>query len=912
MDKLTPKTLFLIDAMALIYRGHFAFINNPRLTSTKLNTSAVFVFANTLYDILNREAPTHMAVAFDVRGPTHRHKLFPKYKATREEIPEDIVVAIPLVERLCAAMNIPVLKAEGWEADDIVGTLTRQAETKGFHTFMVTPDKDYAQLVSEKTFWYRPKHKGGGYDILGVPEILDKWGIERIDQVIDMLGLMGDTSDNIPGISGIGEKTAQKLISQYGSIPNLLAHTDEIKGKLKEKLENGRDMALLSRGLVTIMRDAPVLFSADALAVQSYNEPALKELFSELEFRALALRFFGGDEASLDADIETGALASIGETTHAYRAVITEKEREILLADLLAARSVCFDIETTGLDSRSCEPIGIAFCWQAHKAWYLPLPDAAVERQKILAAFKPFFENDTIEKIGHNIKFDIAVLRWQGIRVNGPVFDTLIASFLTMPHLKRKMDDLSTALLGYRPIPISDLIGDHPKNQISMRDVPLNNLIDYAAEDADVTFQLADIFRRALKEQNQEKAFYEVDSVLIPVLVEMEYEGIALNNGILHELSADLDDTIAKTEKEIFKLAGEVFPLNSPKQLGIILFEKMQLDPRAKKTPKSGQYATNEHILSRLEGKHPIIRQILHYRTFVKLKSTYVDQLPEFVFEKTGRIHTTYDLAASATGRIQSNHPNLQNIPIRSAMGKEVRKAFIARDGAHTLLAADYSQIELRMAAQMSKDPVLINAFQKGADIHTTTAMQLFDVDASSVDRDMRAKAKTVNFSILYGISAFGLSARLNVPRCEAQELIDNYFARYKGVRAYLDAILAFAHTHEYVETITGRRRYLRDINSKNQTTRKGAERVAINAPIQGSAADLIKIAMRKIHDAFHEKRVRARLLLQVHDELVFDVPIDELARVSEIVKDCMVNAISMDVPLVVDMGNGPNWLDAH
>ena len=910
------KKLMLIDGMAMIYRGHFALIKNPRMSSSGLNTSSIFVFANIILDLIKRENPTHMAVCFDMQEPTHRHKLFKEYKAQRDKIPEDIIKAIPYSKKFCQAMNIPVITLPGWEADDIIGTLSLTAEKNDILTYMVTPDKDYAQLVTDKIFMYKPAYKGGGFDCLGKQEIIANWGINRVEQVIDILGLMGDASDNIPGVPGVGLKTAQKFIAEYSSIENLYDNLDQLKGKIKEKLSEFRDQAFLSKKLVIIDRAAPVKEKITDLQYKEYNPQLLQELFLELEFKTLGKRLFGDNfvsevEANMEKD-EGDSISTIEDTIHKYRLVSNENDRKDLLAKLLEQKAVCFDIETTGLDPKDCVPIGIAFSWKARQAFYVQIPETNTERNKILDQFKPFFMNASIEKIGHNLKFDISVLKWQGMDVRGPIFDTMIAAFLTYPHLKRNMDTLSEYFLKYRPVSISTLIGDKKEEQINMADVDIEKLTEYAGEDADITFQLSEVFRPIIEEQNQHNVFYNIDCPLISALTDMEYEGVAIDSSIMDELSEQLTEYIEVAQKNVFNMAGEEFNLSSPKQLGEILFEKLKLDPKAKRTQKSKQYSTNEQVLSRLAGKNEIVQHILDFRTFSKLKSTYVDSLPEFIFPKSRKIHTSYDQAISATGRIQSNNPNLQNIPIRSAMGKEVRKCFIARNTDHTLLSADYSQIELRIAAEFSQDPGLINAFKTDQDIHTATAMELFNLTEDKISKDMRAKAKTVNFGILYGMSAFGLSDRMNIPREEARFLIETYFQKYSGIKKYLNETIEFAHKNGFVQTLSGRRRYLRDINSQNQTTRKGAERVAINAPIQGTAADMIKIAMNKIHLEFKNNKLKTKLLLQVHDELVLDVFLKEKTAVMEIVKDCMVNAIPMSVPIIVEMGCADNWLEAH
>ncbi|MDA0322898.1 MAG: DNA polymerase I [Verrucomicrobia bacterium] len=910
----TTKKLILIDAMALIYRGHFAMMNSPRMTTAGINTSAAFVFTNVILELLQKEEPDYFVVAFDTPEPTHRHVEYAEYKAQREEMPEDLEIAIPQVEKLCQAMKIPILRAPGWEADDIIGTLTLEAEKKNLTSYMVTPDKDYAQLVSAQTFMYKPRHRGGGYDVLGEAEILESWGIERVDQVIDILGLMGDSSDNVPGVPGIGQKTAQQLISQFDSVENLLDHLDELKGKRKETLEDNREQALLSKRLVTIDRSVPLDIPIESLAVSQPDDDALREFFAELEFRSFGKRMFGEDfEEAVDSakTEERGIELSTSETTpHLYTLIKTKKDRHAFIHLLQEQTTVCFDSETTGLDSKQCRPIGLAFSWKEHEAYYVAIPQN--ETAAVLEEFRPFFEDEGIEKIGHNLKFDFSVLRWHGMTVRGPIFDTMIAAYLAVPDLKRNMDALAEELLDYRPIAITALIGEKGDDQKTLLEVDLKQVAEYAGEDADITWQLATALRPLLADRAQERVFYEIEMPLLPVLVEMEYEGIRLDPGALTELSAGLQKDIESTSARVFELAGEEFTLNSPKQLGAILFDKLALDPKAKRTQKSGQYVTNEQVLTRLAPRHEIAQQILDYRMCTKLKSTYVDALPNAVLEKTGRVHTHYEQAVTATGRMQSHNPNLQNIPIRSARGREIRKAFVPRDKDFDLLAADYSQIELRIAAEVSGDEALMSAFESELDIHTTTAAEIYHVDADDVTSEMRGRAKMVNFGILYGISAFGLSERTGISRHEAAELIEKYFEQYARLRRWMDSTIESARENGYVETLMGRRRYLRDINSRNATTRKAEERNAMNSPIQGTAADMIKIAMHRIQARIDKEGLRSRMLLQVHDELVFDLHKTEDGVLQPIVEEGMRTAIETKVPIVVEMGVGENWLVAH
>ncbi len=909
--------LFLLDGMALAYRGHFAMLRNPRMTSRGTNTSAAFVFANTLLDILQNQEPTHIAVAFDTPEPTHRHRRFAQYKANRDEMPEDLSASLPYLSRLCAGLGVPKLRVPGWEADDVVGTLARLAEAEGFATYMVTPDKDYAQLVSESTFLCKPGRTGSGMEIQGVGEVLDAWKIERIDQVIDILGLMGDSSDNVPGVPGIGPKTAQKLIEEYGTVEALLDRTGERKGKQRENLEKYRDQALLSKELVTIHRDVPLSLSLSDLKVGPPDEGALKGLFLELEFSALGKRLFGdGFEAGarvIEAETEASvAFRTLGDVPHEYVIADGPESRGRLVSQLEGQEEFCFDIETTGLNPKSCDIIGMAFSYRTHEGFYVPFPKEREGALAVLGEFRPVLENPRIAKVGHNLKFDLSVLLWHGCGVLGPIFDTMLAAHLAVPDLRRNMDYLAQALLGYRPRPISDLIGERGKEQTTLRDVPLDQVAEYAAEDADITLQLWNVLRPKVDEEGQATVFHQIECPLVPVLARMEYHGIRLDAGVLRDLSGRLADSIGDTRKRIYGLAGERFNLNSPKQLGEILFDRLGLDPNARRTQKSGQYQTNEQVLTRLAHTHDIARLILQYREATKLKATYVDMLPNAVF-RTGRIHTHYEQAVTATGRMQSSGPNLQNIPVRTERGREIRKAFVPRDEGHLLFSADYSQIELRIMAHLSEDARLIAAFENGEDIHATTAMRINGLDdPQDVAPEMRRRAKEVNFGIIYGISAFGLANRLGMPRTQASELIGQYFSEYPGVRKYMDRTIDFARQRGYVQTIAGRRRFLRDINSRNAATRGAAERNAINSPIQGSAADMIKIAMGRIDRTIRERGLRSRMLLQVHDELVFDLRRDEADVLPALIEREMKDAMPLRVPVVVDTGQGENWLDAH
>jgi len=924
------KKLFLLDAMALIYRAYFAFSKNPRINSKGLNTSAILGFTNTLYDILKNEKPTHIAVAIDTMAPTVRHEEFAEYKANREKMPEDLATSIPYIIKLLKGFNIPVLGVDGYEADDVIGTLSKKAEEAGFLTYMMTPDKDFGQLVSENTFMYKPARMGNKAEVWGIKEVCERYGIQRPEQLIDILGLWGDASDNIPGVPGIGEKRAKELIAAYGSVENLLQNTDKLKGKQKENVENFADQALLSKELATIILDVPVEFDEEEFKVAEPDTDALKKLFDELEFRNFAKRFFTNlyldkddgkqsiqAELFMDSDIEqketiqAGELKTLQNTKHDYHLVSTKKEA-LKLADLLAKqKAICFDTETTGLDPNNSELVGFSFSVKAHEAWYVSLPENYNEAIKIVNIFKAVFENSRIEKIGQNIKFDISILKWYDIDVKGPIFDTMIAHYLLHPDLRHNMDYLAETYLNYRPMPIETLIGKKGKNQLSMRDVDIKLVKEYAAEDADITLQLKDVFAPQLKETETFELFEKIEMPLVPVLASMEAEGVKLDIKALNEYSAELEIYVGETENTIYELAGVEFNIASPKQLGEILFDKLQISNKPKKT-KTGQYATGEDILIRLANKHPIINNILEYRSLTKLKSTYVDALPLLVNKRDHRIHTSYNQAVAATGRLSSNNPNLQNIPIRTKKGREIRKAFIPRNEEYTLFAADYSQIELRIIAHLSGDKNMIEAFKQNQDIHTATAAKVYGIDPKDVTKDMRRNAKMVNFGLIYGISAFGLSQRLDISRKEAAEIIENYFEQYPGIKKYMDSQILFARGKGYVETIMGRRRYLKDINSGNGVVRGFAERNAINAPIQGSSADMIKIAMIDIFEAFNKKKLRSKMILQVHDELVFDTYKEEIEEVKEIVEENMKHAIKLNVPVVIDMNTGNNWLEAH
>jgi DNA polymerase-1 len=916
------KKLFLLDGFALIFRAHFAFINNPRINSKGLNTSAVFGFTNTILEIIKNQKPTHIAVAFDTAEPTHRHTEFEAYKAHRDEMPEDISAAIPYIFELLKAMNICTFSKGGFEADDIIGTLAVIAENNGFETYMMTPDKDFGQLVSDNIHIYKPARMGNAAEVLGVREICAKYEIQHPKQVIDILGLMGDTADNIPGIPGVGEKTAIQLIKQFGSIENLLENTQELKGKLKEKVENNKQMAVQSKWLATILCDVPIDWNEEELKLKDVNKEAIKELFTELEFKTLLPRLIGtpAPAASLfseldeeeNAEMEKVNFKTAETTSHEYILLDSNEKIEFLVNEILQKKVFCFDTETTALEILDANLVGMSFSLESHKAYYLPFSDNFEESKKLVSNFVSVFLDESIIKIAQNIKYDLAVLKKYGIEIRGKLFDTMLAHYILEPDSRHGMDFLSETILGYQPIEIETLIGPKGKNQKSMKDVSLDLIKEYAAEDADITFQLFEKLSKRIEEIPNAKSILEdVEIPLVPVLAAMEEQGVRIDELALKEMSKDLEIEIAKLEEIIVELAGTKFNIASPKQLGDVLFDVLKIDEKAKKT-KTGQYATGEDVLSKLENKHPIISKILDYRELQKLKNTYVDTLPLLVNKKSNRIHTSFNQAVAATGRLSSNNPNLQNIPIKTAKGREVRKAFIARSQDYILLSADYSQIELRIIASMSGDTGMIEAFNEGLDIHTATASKVFGVELSEVTKEMRGKAKMVNFGIIYGISAFGLSERLNIPRQEAKEIIDNYFKEFGMLRQYMQNNIEFAKQHGFVETLIGRRRYLRDINSANAMTRGFAERNAINAPIQGTAADMIKIAMINIHKRMKEERLDSKMILQVHDELVFDVHPSELEKLKVIVSKEMREALPLKVPVEVEMGTGRNWLEAH
>jgi DNA polymerase-1 len=948
------KKLFLLDGMALVYRAHFAFITRPILTSKGLNTSALYGFTQTLLDILNNQQPTHLAVAFDTAAPTQRHVEFADYKAHREEMPEELSAALPHVRRMAEALRVPVLTCDGYEADDIIGTLVRRAQKEDFTSYMVTSDKDFGQLVTPNTFIYKPSRSGEGVEIIGLPEIQSRWGVQRPEQVVDVLALMGDASDNIPGVPGIGEKTAMKLIAQFGTVEDLLARAGELTGRVKQTLETNRESALLSKRLATIICDTPCEVDLDALMVQSPDEDKLKGLLVEFEFNSIGRRLFGEDFKAgrgagspksevqspkstpgaagdrrdelfaLVSETEGGApetkpepaaasanLKTIADVPHEYHLVATAAERAKLVQGLQKLKCFCIDTETTSLDPKEARLVGLAFSFAPHTGYYVAVPQDAAEAKRILEEFRPVLESDGIEKVGHNLKFDLSVLKCQGISVGGKLFDTMVAHSLIEPDMRHGMDYLSEVYLGYTPVPITKLIGDAKAGQLNMADVPVAKVAEYSAEDADVTWQLRAVLEPLLKQKGQERVFYEVESPLIPVLVDMEFEGIKVDAAALADFAAQLSKEMDESEKAVYRLAGTTFNLNSPRQLGQILFDILKIGDAPKKT-KTGQYSTDEQTLAALATDHEIVQRLLEYRTASKLKSTYADALPEAIWPKTGRVHTTYNQVMTTTGRLNSQNPNLQNIPIRTERGQEIRKAFVPRSGEYRLLSADYSQIELRIIAALSREKAMLEAFNAGVDVHTATAARVFGVFPDLVTPEMRRKAKMVNFGIAYGISAFGLSQRLAIPRKEAADIIAQYFQQFPGIRRYMDQTIEFARKHGYVETVTGRRRYIRDIRSANNTIRGAAERNAINAPIQGTAADMIKLAMINIHRELTRRGRKTRMLLQVHDELVFDLYPPEQQEVLPMVEEKMKTAIPLDVPLAVEMGVGENWLEAH
>ncbi len=941
----TTKRLFLLDAFALIFRGYYALIKNPRITSTGMDVSAIMGFTNSLLDVIRREKPEFLAVAFDKGGSASRTEIFPEYKANRDETPEAIKIAVPYIQDILKAMHIPIIEQMGVEADDLIGTLAKQAEKEGFKVFMVTPDKDYAQLVSDNIFMYRPARMGNGIEIWDVEAVQKKFEVEKPEQVIDYLGMMGDAVDNIPGLPGVGDKTAKKFIAAYGSMEGLLANTDKLKGKMKEKVIANAELGLLSKTLATIDINCDVTFDAASYLLTAPDAQKVTSLFEELEFRRMKDQFFklfdadgnpatkatltpskvntqkntaGSGQFSLfdtpSSDTKTTIVNSrqtISSVSHHYQTIEKGMAFKLFVQQLNNQTSVCFDTETTSLNTLEAELVGIAFSWEEKKGFYLPIPEDFEEAKNTIKELLPFFESEKIQKIGQNLKYDIKVLRKYEVTVKGPLFDTMLAHYLINPDMRHNMDVLSETYLNYTPVSITELIGKKGKNQLSMRQVPLNQQTEYAVEDADITLQLAKHFTPELKAANITSLFKDIELPLLRVLADMELEGINLDIDFLKSLSTDITTDIDSLEKNIYKQAEEEFNIGSPKQLGSILFEKLKLVDKPKKT-KTGQYSTAEDVLSYLAKDHEIVANVLEYRGLAKLKSTYIDALPTQVNSKTQRVHTDYIQTVAATGRLSSYNPNLQNIPIRTERGRQVRKAFIARNENHVLLAADYSQIELRIIAALSNETAMMEAFQKGEDIHATTAAKVFGVDLNEVTREQRSHAKTVNFGIIYGVSAFGLSNQTNLSRAESKELIEAYYENYPKLKSYMGEQVNFARENGFVQTVLGRRRYLKDINSGNAVVRGAAERNAVNAPIQGSAADIIKIAMINIFEKLNKGNFKTKMLLQVHDELVFDVPKEELEVVKTLIKDEMENAFKLDVPLDVEIGVGDNWLEAH
>lgn len=918
--------LFLLDAMALIYRAHFAFSKNPRINSNGVNTSAAFGFTNAMFEVITKEKPTHIAVAFDVSGPTFRHEQYEAYKANRQEQPEDIQIAIPVVKDIVRAFGIPVLEMQGYEADDIIGTIAKKASCEDFTVFMMTPDKDYAQLVEDCVYLYKPAFMGNAVDILGVPEVLKKFDIERVDQVRDLLGLQGDSVDNIPGIPGIGPKTASKLLKQFGSLENIIANADQLKGKQREKVIEFSEQGILSKHLATIKIDVPVDFNAETFRYDGPDKEALRQVFQELEFRALTRRVLGEpadassnggqtslfEEAAQQIAEEPVDLNSITEVEHDYQLVDTAEKRKKLIQQLEQQDAFCFDTETDSLDALTTQLVGLAFAYKKGEAYYVPCPEDQEETKEIVQEFRHLLEDEQKIKIAQNLKFDLLVLKKYEVEVKGPSFDTMIAHYLLDPETSHGMDVMAENYLQYKPVSIESLIGKKGKKQGSMRDLPPQDIVEYAGEDADITLQLQDIFIKEIeKDKKLIKLFYDMELPLIPVLAAMEYEGVKIDTAALEELSSELAGTLLEIEKDIFALAETEFNIGSPKQLGEVLFDHMKLVDKPKKT-KSGQYATGENILSALATEHEIVRRILEFRELLKLKNTYVDALPKLISDYDGRIHTSYNQAVTSTGRLSSTNPNLQNIPIRTEKGRLIRKAFVPRSDDYLLMAADYSQVELRIMASFSKDESMIDAFRHGRDIHATTAAKIYGVALEEVTPEMRRKAKTANFGIIYGVSAFGLAQQLSIPRQEASEIIKAYFKEFPSIKNYMDAAIQQARKQEYVETVMGRRRYLRDINSRNPTVRGYAERNAINAPIQGTAADMIKIAMVNIHQWMQQEKLRSRMIMQVHDELVFDVHQEEAERVKGKIIELMKNALPLEVPMEVEANVAQNWLEAH
>lgn len=943
------KKLFLLDAYALVFRAYYSLIRSPRITTKGKNTNAQFGFLNTLTDLINNQKPTHMAVCFDTAAPTERHTDFADYKANRQETPEDIRAAVPDIKRLIKAFNIPCIEKDGYEADDVIGALAKQAEKAGYDVYMVTPDKDYGQLVSEHIYIYKPPYQGGNLEIMGPKEVCAKWDIDNVNQVIDVLGLMGDAVDNIPGIPGVGEKTAAKLLKEYGTLENILDNADKIKGALGEKVRNGKELAIMSKKLATIITDVPVEFHEEDFGLKDWNRDELKDIFTELEFKTIGKRILGEDiggttddraqatnagqmdlfgnpvaatekkPAKVAAPVEEEETSytivdkNVHNTPHNYMLVDSPAAVTDLMKKLADHDEICFDTETTNIDANLAELVGLSFSVTAGEGYYIPCPADRSATEAILEQCKPLFQDESKTWIGQNLKYDLLVLKWYNAELKGKTFDTMLAHYVIEPDGKRSMDVLSAKYLGYEPIHIEELIGKKGKTQGNMRDVEIEKVKEYAVEDADVTLQLKNIFLPQLKAKEVEKVFYEVENPLVKVLTNMEFEGIKVDVDFLKAYSKELEQDAKTAEEKVYEAAGLRFNLASPKQLGEVLFEKLQLDPKAKKT-KTGQYATGEDVLLKLANQHAICDDILTFRELTKLKSTYVDALPLLINPKTGRVHTSYAQAVAVTGRLSSNNPNLQNIPIRTDKGREIRKAFVPRDADHVLISADYSQIELRIVAAISSDVNMCEAFKTGKDIHTATAAKVFNVDEKDVTKEMRYKAKSVNFGIIYGQGAFGLAENLGIPRAEAKEIIDNYKLQFPNIQKYMNDTINFAKENGYVETLMGRKRWLRDINSANFTVRGFAERNAINSPIQGTAADMIKLAMIKIDKELRTQHFKSKMLLQVHDELVFDVHRDELEKIKPVILNCMQTAMALPngVPTDAEVGFGESWLEAH
>lgn len=924
---MSEKKLFLLDGHALVYRAHYAFINRPLINSKGINTSAITGFVRTLWDLITNQKPSHLALALDPKGPTFRHEYFPEYKANRDATPEDITIALPYVRSIVEAFNIPVVCLDGYEADDVIGTLSKQAEKEGFDVYMVTPDKDYAQLVSDKIFMYKPSRSGNGIEILGEKEVCEKWDIENPLQVIDILGLQGDSVDNIPGIPGVGAKTAVKLLKQFGSMEGILANTDQLKGKQKEKVEAFADQGRMSYRLATINLEVPIQFDANAYKIENFDKVELKKLFDELEFRSLARKILGeddpvGEQGTLFASSTSSYQApkeepvsqkqDLTSVEHNYKLITTAEERASLATSLANQSFFCFDTETTGLDSQQVDIVGVAFSWKKGEGYYVPVDEDMDKAKEELAVFKSVMENEKILKVGQNLKYDINIMRWYGIEVAGPYFDTMVAHYLLEPDLRHKLDYLSESYLSYQMVPIEKLIGKKGPKQKTMRSVEIEELCDYAVEDADVTMQLMDHLSPKLKEEGLQKLFDDIEMPLVGVLSRMEYQGVKIDKEFLENYSEKIGGDILKARELIYEKAGEEFNISSPKQVGQILFDKLKIPYRWRKTA-SGQYSTDVTKLTELSVHHEVIQDILEYRMYSKLKSTYVDALPKMINPRTGRVHSSFNQARAATGRLSSEGPNLQNIPIKNAAGREIRKAFVPRDEEHILMAADYSQVELRLIAEISKDEAMLHAFTEGHDIHKATAAGVYGVSLDDVTADQRRNAKTVNFSIIYGAGSTNLSRQLGIPRTEAKELIENYFKQYDGLKKYMDETVEYARDKGYVKTLIGRKRSLRDINSRNSLARSNAERMAINTPIQGTAADMIKIAMINLEKEMIAQEFKSKMILQVHDELVFDVYKPELDQLKDLVEEKMRTAIpDLKVPILVEAGIGNNWLEAH